>query len=478
MVISFSGLDFMEDCVPNFYRTFRFDDNNFLVTTDHGEWVLLDKDEYRLLRTNRVREDLNLFNILKEKGIILTKNNIENVIKKYKERNHFLFNGPSLHIVIPTFRCNQRCIYCHSVAKPLDAKGYDMDEDTAKKIVDFIFKSPAKTLSIEFQGGDCSFNFDIVKFIIEYAEEKNKKAKKRILFNIVTNLTKMDDDKLNFLKKHRIMGLATSLDGPKELHNKNRKYLNGRGTYDDVIYWIKRIKKEFKYDINLNAMTTITRYSLDYPKEIVDEFNKLDLRNVWFRFMNNLGFAHTEWKKIGYTPEEYMKFFNTGLDYIIELNKKGEKITEVMTYIMLKKILNKRDPMFVDIQSPCGAAIGQLLYDHKGNIFTCDEAKIFEEFKLGNVKTSNYKDIFNNKTLRAMIDISSKYPTLCDACPFSPFCGICLVNIYKSQGNIIPKLTEDFRCNIFKKLIPNIFHRLLFTDNRKIFLKWVSEKKF
>ena len=145
---------------------------------------------------------------------------------------------------------------------------------------------------------------------------------------------------------------------------------------------------------------------------------------------------------------------------------------------MLKKILNKRDPMFVDIQSPCGAAIGQLLYDHKGNIFTCDEAKIFEEFKLGNVKTSNYKDIFNNKTLRAMIDISSKYPTLCDACPFSPFCGICLVNIYKSQGNIIPKLTEDFRCNIFKKLIPNIFHRLLFTDNRKIFLKWVSEKKF
>ncbi|MCD6557421.1 MAG: His-Xaa-Ser system radical SAM maturase HxsB [Candidatus Aenigmarchaeota archaeon] len=477
MVESFSGVDLSSRYIPNFYRTLRLDDK-ILVTTDHGDWVLLTDDEYRLLRSMKLRENAMLLGVLEEKGVVLTKNNVERIVKKYRERNSFLFNGPSLHILIPTFRCNQRCIYCHSVAKPENAEGYDMDEDTAKAVVDFIFKSPAKTLSIEFQGGDCSLNFDIVKFVIEYAEKKAEEKNKKLKFSVVTNLTKFDEDKLNFLKKHHIMGLATSLDGPKEVHNKNRKYLNGMGTYDDVVYWIKRIKEEFKNDFNLNAMTTITRYSLDYPEEIVDEFNRLGFDMVWFRFLNQLGFARAEWKKIGYTADEYMNFYNKGMDHLIKINKQGRSMIEIMTFIFLWKILSNRDPMFVDIQSPCGAGIGQLLYDNKGDIFTCDEAKIFEDFKLGNVKTSSYSDIFKNKTLRAMIDISSKYPTLCDACPLSPYCGICLVNIYKSQGSIIPKLSEDLRCKIFKQLIPNIFRRLLFTDNRDIFLEWLSKRRF
>ncbi|OYT57188.1 MAG: hypothetical protein B6U68_02240, partial [Candidatus Aenigmarchaeota archaeon ex4484_14] len=201
MAESFSGVDLSSRYIPNFYRTLRLDDK-ILVTTDHGDWVLLTDDEYRLLRSMKLRENAMLLGVLEEKGVVLTKNNVERIVKKYRERNSFLFNGPSLHILIPTFRCNQRCIYCHSVAKPENAEGYDMDEDTAKAVVDFIFKSPAKTLSIEFQGGDCSLNFDIVKFVIEYAEKKAEEKNKKLKFSVVTNLTKFDEDKLNFLKKH------------------------------------------------------------------------------------------------------------------------------------------------------------------------------------------------------------------------------------------------------------------------------------
>jgi His-Xaa-Ser system radical SAM maturase HxsB len=439
--------------------------------------VVLSDEEFRLLRLGKLSESPDLFNSLEDKGIIVTEKNINKVVEDFRERYHFLFKGPSLHIVVPTFRCNQKCIYCHSFSKPVQAKGYDMDEETARAIVDFIFKSPTDTLVIEFQGGDCLLNFDAVKTMVEYAEKISKDKNRKVLFSLVTNLTMMNEEILKFLKEHSIMGIATSLDGPREVHDENRKYISGSGTYDDVVYWIKRLKGEYKKDFNLNALTTITRHSLSYAKEIPDELYKLGFDGVWLRFLNNLGFAKREWSKIGYTPEEYLRFWKESSEHIMNINKKGKFFAEIMTQIIAKKILNKRDPMFVDLQKPCGAAIGQLLYDYKGDIFTCDEAKIDPTFKLGNVKETEYNEVFRHPTVTSMIDLSSLYPVICDSCVWSPYCGICLVNIYKSRGTIVPNLATDFRCKIMKEAIRHVFKKLIFFKNdRKIYLDWIKKE--
>jgi len=467
-----------EGYIINNFNVHKFDDNNYLVTTEHGAWELLDKQEYDLLRLHKLSKKPRLFKKLKEKGFVLTEDNVQNVVKAYAKRNSFLFQGPSLHIVIPTLRCNQRCIYCHSRAEPDDKKGFDMDRDTAKAVVDFIFKSPSKVLVIEFQGGDCLLNFEIVEFIIDYAKEKAKKCGKTVGFSLVTNLTKMDESIIKSLKERHIMGIATSLDGPKEVHDKNRRYLGGKGSYEDVIYWIKRIKEEWKYDFNLNALCTITRYSLPYGKEIVDEYMRWGFDGVWLRFLNNLGFAAESWKRIGYSPEEYLDFYSKTLDYIVSKNTNKKTFIELMTTIFLKKILTERDPFFTDIQSPCGAGIGQLLYKYNGDIHTCDEGKLFEEFKLGNVFTSTYRDIFTNENLIAMMDISSKKNYLCDRCAWSPYCGICPLHTYVTQGTIVSKLALDERCKTIKGIIEHTFEKLLFAKHyKKVFQKWIESEK-
>ena len=475
MALTFFPKTIEEGYTINFYRFFRFGKDKNLITTDHGAWVLLDDDEFKLLRSFRVHENLSLFALLKEKGIVLTEDNIDKVIEDYRQRFHFLFKGPTLHIVIPTFRCNCKCVYCHSVPRPPNAKGFDMDEDTAKAIVNFILTSPSNSLVIEFQGGDCLLNFDIVKFIIEYALKKSKEEKKRVLFSLVTNLTLMNEEILKFLKEHHVVGLATSLDGPKEVHDKNRKYINGSGTYDDVVYWVKRIKTEFKEYFSLNALTTITRYSLPYAKEIPEELFNLGFSGIWLRFLNNLGFAHTLWKKIGYSSKEFLSFYKKSLDHIFKLNEK-RNFAEVWATYIGKKILQKRDPMLVDLQSPCGAGIGQLLYDHKGDIFTCDEAKVLgETFKLGNVKKNTLSEVLKNPTCVAVMTISSKLPLLCDSCVWSPYCGVCPINFYMSQGNIVPKLAGEFRCSILKEIIKTIFQKIIFSEkDRKIIFKWTE----
>jgi len=460
----------------NKYSCARWGKDRNLVTTDHGSWALLNDSEFRLLRTMKVEEDPALFSVLEDRGVVVTERNMESVANDYRERFHFLGCGPTLHIVVPTMRCNQKCVYCHSRSQPPASKGYDMDEKTAKSVVDFIFTSTAKILVIELQGGDCSLNFGTVKCIIEHARELADRTGKKVKFSVVTNLTAMTDEMLGFLKESRIMGLSTSLDGPKHVHDANRKYIDGKGTYDDVVYWIRKIKSEFKQDFNLNAMTTVTRFSLPYAKEIVDEFVELGFGSVWLRFLNNLGFASQAWQKIGYTPEEYIEFWKAGLSHVLEVNR-HTRFKEIYASLLARKILFQRDQMFVDIQSPCGAGIGQLLYDHTGDIFTCDEAKVLgDTFKLGNVRTSTFQEVMSHPTVASMATVSSKLTTLCDACVYSPYCGLCPVEAFTSHGSIIPKLAESFRCKVFKAMIEHVFRQLTDSErSRQAILEWVSE---
>ncbi|MCK5022696.1 MAG: SPASM domain-containing protein, partial [Candidatus Aenigmarchaeota archaeon] len=360
--------------------------------------------------------------------------------------------------------------------KPPDAKGWDMDNDTAKAVVDFMFKTPARGLTIEFQGGDCSLNFNAVEYAINYARELAKKQNKSVNFSIVTNLTNVDDDFIKFLKNNIPIGLCTSLDGPKEVHDKNRKYFGGKGTYDDVTSSIKKIQEEMKgYDFRFHALTTITKHSLPYWKEIIDEYRKFGFKSIWLRYLNEIGFAKQSWKEIGYTAEEYVDFWKKSFEYILKLNKEKIPMSEGWARLISSVILNKKSSNNVDFRSPCGAGIGQLLYNHKGDIYTCDEAKVDDIFKLGNVKTSSYKEVLSSPTVTSIIDISSKFPTMCDASPWFPYSSICPVNVYKSHGNIIPDTVNDLRIKIQYEMIKKIFEKIIFNkEEGKILKKWAG----
>ncbi len=65
------------------------------------------------------------------------------------------------------------CIYCQVARKNQDDHSADMTKQTAKNVVKTIFQSPSPCVKIEFQGGDPSTDFPLVKYIIEEAEWQN-----------------------------------------------------------------------------------------------------------------------------------------------------------------------------------------------------------------------------------------------------------------------------------------------------------------
>lgn len=466
-------MDENSEYILNNYKMHKFRENEYLLTTESGSWSLITGKEFGKLRNGNLERGSDLYKQLEERGLILNEDNVENEVKRYALKNHFLYTGPSLHIITPTMRCNQRCLYCHSeVPGPNNSGKYDLKWDVAKEIIDFSMKSNSDVLKYEFQGGEPLLNYDIIEKIIDYTRDVAGERGKEVSFMIVSNLTSLDGEILESLKK-RDVEISTSLDGPKKIHNENRKYIGGNNTYDDLV---KNIEKLRNNKINVNALSTITKSSLKNGRDIVDEYLDRGFDNIWLRPMNRIGFARERWEKIGYSPEEFLNFYKNTMDYILE-EKNGE-IRELMAVLFAKKILGTRDPEMTELMSPCGAGISQLLYDNDGDIYTCDEGKIFDEFKLGNVRKSQWNDIFKNETLLSMIDVSSKQSLLCDRCEWEAFCGICPVNTYSLQGTIISELPRDFNCRIYGKIIENVFERLLYSKKqRKIIQGWAKNDR-
>lgn len=70
----------------------------------------------------------------------------------------------------------------------------------------------------------------------------------------MTNLTLITQEIIDFIKKYNV-GISTSIDGNELVHNMNRCYRNGKGSYSDVKQSIEQLKLN---DIKFGAIQTTT----------------------------------------------------------------------------------------------------------------------------------------------------------------------------------------------------------------------------
>ena len=92
------------------------------------------------------------------------------------------------------------CVYCQANNGKKNSTLF-MTKEMAEKAVNIALSSPAESLSFEFQGGEPLLNFDVIKHIVSYTE--SVKGCKNVSYNVVTNLTLLTDEIIDFfcLKK-------------------------------------------------------------------------------------------------------------------------------------------------------------------------------------------------------------------------------------------------------------------------------------
>ena len=458
-----------------------------LVTNDAGQWHFLDQSGFEDLLAGRVVEGHPEFEALRDKGFLRDGLDIDGIADQVRRKKRFVGQGPHLHIVITTLRCNQSCKYCHASRTNMDRVDTDMSMETAKKVVDHAMQTPSPYVNFEYQGGEPTVNMDVLKFIVEYSREKNKYENKQLEHSVVTNMTYMTEENANWLVDNDVL-ICTSLDGPEELHNYNRTWQKSANAYASVRKWIEYINQRYidkGRDPELwhvDALMTTSRKTFDHMKEVVDLYVELGMHTIHLRPLNPYGFALDTWKRIGYTAEEYLAFYAEALDYIISLNLAGTEIVEGTAATFLTKMLTPDDPNFVDIRSPCGAGTGQVAYNYDGKMFTCDEARMVSAmgsdlFEIGQAGATTCDDMHTHPTVKAMA-VASLQDSLpgCDTCWNKPFCGVCPMHNYMMSGDIFGQRPNSPKCREHYTIASLLFERLAKDDDGRIdamFRRWV-----
>ena len=468
---------------PHFF--WRKVGGSYLVTNDFGFHAWLTEPGFRRLSLGLIGKKDKLFKELAPKGFVRNMLDFLDLSSKWKSKNSHLSSGPGLHILVMTLRCNQKCLYCQSGAVKKASRGTDMTWPTARKCVDFAFQTTAPELTIEFQGGEPLLNWEVLKKTAAYAKEKEKSTGKRLTLALVSNFTLMTEEKAQFLLAHEV-SLCTSLDGPASLHNRNRTYPGG-DAHAKVCKWLKYFteknrKQPAEYRVfKPSALLTVTRHSLGRHKEIIDGYVRLGLEDIFVRALSPIGDAKKSMDSIGYSPAEFTAFYAASLEYIMELSRKGVPVREKGAAMLVEKILGFSDPGHLDVRCPCGAAIGQVAYNCNGDIYPCDEARMLawegdELFKIGNVSSDTYKKVIASPTVRSCVVSSELHlQPECSRCAYSPYCGVCPVYNYTSQGSLWGNMPSNERCAFMKGIFDLLFLKLRNPKDREILQKWVKK---
>ncbi len=338
----------------------------------------------------------------------------------------FLRQPTGLHIFVVTLRCEHSCPYCQVSRRSTDKSRFDMSEETAMRALAVALSSPSKGVKIEFQGGEPLLNFGLIKTVVAAAREQAPTAGKQVDFVITSNLALLDDEVLTFCRDNNVH-LSTSLDGPADLHNGNRPRPGGN-SHELAVDGIRRIQQELGKD-RVGALMTTTAASLDRVEEIVDEYLKLDLDGIFLRALSPYGFAIKTKQFAKYDTERWLAFYERGLRYILDINKRGTRFPEFYATILLKRMLTDRPIGYVDLRSPAGTGLGALVYNYDGKVFASDEGRMLAEmgdaaFELGSLEEDDYRSLIVSEKLTNIIGSSlAQCAPQCSSCAFEPHCG-------------------------------------------------------
>ena len=415
---------------------------NYLVSNMVGDFVRLSGDEMNRLVDLRVKPGDGLYEKAYTAHLITgasQRSQRQLLAMRLRSRMAYLRQPTPLHIFVVTLRCEHSCPYCQVSRQSTDRSKFDMSDGTAERALHIAFDSPSRRIKIEFQGGEPLLNFPLISNIVLAAKAKAATAGRKVDFVIASNLALLDDDVLSFCKANDVL-LSTSLDGPADLHNKNRPRPAGN-SHELATQGIRRAQEVLGAD-RVGALMTTTEASLDRVEEIVDEYLRFDLDGIFLRPLSPYGFAVKTKAIRKYDSKGWLDFYARGLRYILDINRRGRHFPEFYATLILKRIFADRPLGYVDLRSPAGIGLGALVYNYDGAVFASDEGRMLAEmgdrtFELGSVTDSYRSLVFSDKLFDLVGSSLTQCAPECLDCVYEAHCGADPVYHHATQADAV-----------------------------------------
>ncbi|ARE42249.1 Quinohemoprotein amine dehydrogenase radical SAM maturase [Rhodovulum sp. P5] len=321
--------------------------------------------------------------------------------------------------------CNLACTYCYKEDLTVPAKGEKMAFDTAKASFELLLKQAKDRdrVNVVFFGGEPLSNIALIRQVVDYAEPRAADLGKTVDFSLTTNATLLTEEMVDWFDAHRF-ALTVSMDGPKALHDVNRRTVGGKGTYDVVARNVRMLLARYR-SRPVGARVTLTRGVTDVIA-IHDHLKK------------DLGFAEVGFGPATSGPVSVFNLDGAALTDVFEDMKtlgrryvdaaiRGENIGFSNMHQLLTDIAQGTKKAV-----PCGAGLGMLAVDRAGDLHLCHRFVGSDQPTYGNVDRG-----IDLPKLAAFIEGAqdrSQYG--CRTCRIRGICaGGCYHEAYARQGD-------------------------------------------
>lgn len=435
-----NGYDIVLDCASGSVHV--VDDVAYDMIADFEN---LSKDELINKIKNKYRgesaEDLNdcyeELCALKVQGKLFSEDKFKPLAGKLKEKSAGVIKALCLHVA---HTCNLNCSYCFASQGKYHGDRAIMSYEVGKRALDFLVENSGtrRNLEVDFFGGEPLMNFGVVKDLVAYARSIEKEKNKNFRFTLTTNGLNITDEVIDFANKE-MSNVVLSLDGRKEVHDRFRVDLAGRGSYDRIVPLFQKFVEK-RGGKNYYMRGTFTHYNPDFLNDI--------------KAMLDLGFTEISMEPVvcaendpsALTAEDreiVKKQYEDLAKLMLKRRNAGKPFTFYHYMIDLKG-----GPCIYKRVSGCGSGTEYMAVTPWGDLYPCHQFVGEEKFRLGSV----FEGVTNLEKQNEFAACNVYAREECADCWAKLYCaGGCAANAYHATGSVNGVYKSG--CELFKKRI-------------------------
>jgi uncharacterized protein len=349
---------------------------------------------------------------------------------------------PVTVIVKPLVDCNLRCVYCYEAKSPY--QGMRMDYDTLRNVIIKFARYNGPNVNTQFiwHGGEpLLMGLRFFQRIVEIQQELG--ADYSFTNGVQTNGTLISEEFLDFFAEHNFQ-IGVSLDGPQYLHDLQRPYFDGRGSFNSVMTALNLLMHRHGSNgkpICSGVLAVLTRNTVTNIDGFYNFFRSNGF-NVKINPIIYIGRGEDVREILGLTPTQYREamihlfdlWINDDRDFTIDLFE--EILGNLVTW----------RPQSCQFRDKCHRTF--LAVAPNGDVYPCGRMHL-RPFRLGNINENSVEEMLRAPLLD-QIDTERTEIKACRDCQYGAICNSgCLQQSIMRRG----RLSDcDYYCPGYKAL--------------------------
>jgi uncharacterized protein len=334
--------------------------------------------------------------------------------------------------------CNLNCEYCFASQGKFHGDRALMSFEVGKQAIDFLIANSGsrRNLEVDFFGGEPLMNWNVVKQIVSYAREEEKKHNKNFRFTLTTNGILIDEEVMEFCNRE-IHNVVLSLDGRKEIHDNLRRTFGDQGSYDTIVPKFQKFV-DSRQGKGYYIRGTFTHNNVDFTEDLYH------MADLGFKELSMEPVVCAPGEPYALTREDLPALYNQYEQLATEMLKR-EKEGNPFTFYHYTLDLTE-GPCIYKRVTGCGSGTEYLAVTPWGELFPCHQFVGDEAYSMGDVWTGINRSDLQQKFRGCNVFSRQE----CRDCWAQLYCsGGCAANSYHAGGDIAA--IYEYGCDLFRK---------------------------